>query len=95
MRSTPTGMIVQGPCASGKIAQSIVPDAAGAFTARGYYNPARSGFALSDIAPADIPADFAGKVSGKNLDLTLKIPGRPDTHYKLQRDAKMKFPKCD
>ena len=95
MRSTPTGMIVQGRCASGKIAHSILPDATGAFIARGYYNAQTSGLSLSDIAPTDQPADFTGKVSGKTLDLTLKIAGKPDTRYSLRRDAKIKFPKCN
>lgn len=95
VRASPTGTIVQGKCASGKISAPIIPDKAGTFTATGYFNPYTSGYRLSDIAPRDQIAYFNGKVSGNTLDLTMRINGKPDAHRILKRDAKIKFPKCN
>lgn len=95
LRTAPTGTIVQGKCASGKISAPIIPDKAGAFTATGYFNPYTSGYRLSDIAPRDQIAYFKGKVSGNTLDLTMRINGKPDAHHILKRNAKITFPKCN
>ena len=95
LRVAPTGVVVQGKCASGMITEQIVPDKTGAFTATGYYNPYTSGYRLSDLAPRDKLATFNGKVSGNTLILTMRMIGRTDeSRYVLKRDAKVKFGKC-
>jgi hypothetical protein len=96
LRPAQTGYVVQGKCAAGKINDRIVPDASGAFVAKGYFNAYTSGYRLSDIAPRDHAATFKGQVSGDRLTLTMRVAGRPDEmHYVLKRGAIVKFPKCD
>ncbi len=95
LRQAPSGIVVQGPCASGLIAGQVLVDKAGNFTATGYYNPYTSGYRLSDIAPRDHIAYFKGKVTGKTLDLTMRVQGKPEAHYVLKRDAKAKFARCN
>ena len=95
LRVAPTGVVVQGKCASGMITEQIVPDKTGAFTATGYYNPYTSGYRLSDLAPRDKLVTFKGKVKGNTLVLTMRMIGRPDeSRYVLKRDAPIKFGKC-
>lgn len=96
LRTVGTGYVVQGKCASGKITSQVVPDAAGAFAASGYYNVYTSGYRVSDLSRRDTPASFKGKVSGNTLNLTMRVKGRPeDVQVVLKRGAKIKFPACD
>lgn len=94
VRSTPTGTMVQGQCAWGKIEGRILLDRDGSFRATGYFNPYMSGYKLSDLARRDKPAMFEGRVTGKTMKLTLRIAKKPDRRLVLRQGAKTKFPKC-
>lgn len=110
LRSAGTGYVVQGKCAAGKINGTVVPDAAGAFTATGYFNPqgpvrrprsTASGDQLpvveplSQVAPRDRPALFKGKISGNTLTLLVRVAGGSgDKRHVLKRDAAIRFKDC-
>lgn len=110
LRPGGTGYVVQGKCAAGKITGTVVPDAAGAFTAAGYFNPqgpvrrplpTGSGDQLpvveplSQIAPRDRPALFKGQISGNTLTLLVRIAGSSgDTRHVLKRGAAIRFKDC-
>ena len=94
LRTAPTGFVVQGKCASGKIPTPIYPDSAGNFAVSGYFNPYSSGYRLADVAPRDTPARFKGKVAGNKLALTMQQNGKPDATFLLIRGAPSKFAPC-
>ena len=94
LHTAPTGTIVQGRCAWGKIAGGIWLQANGAFRAAGYFNPYSSGYKLSNIARRDKAAMFEGRVTGKTLALTMRIAGKPDRRVVLRRGAVIKFAEC-
>ena len=88
VRSAPTGTIVQGRCAWGKIEGRILLDRDGSFRATGYFNPYMSGYKLSDLARRDKPAMFEGRVTGKTMKLTLRIAKKPDRRLVLRQGAR-------
>jgi hypothetical protein len=110
LRSAGSGYVVQGKCAAGKISGTVVPDAAGAFTAAGYFNPQRPVRLslpigsrdqlpvvepLSQIAPRDRAALFKGQISGNKLTLLVRIAGSSgDTRHVLKRGAAIRFKDC-
>ena len=94
MRSAPTGTVVQGKCASGKIDQPILVDRDGRFSVTGYFNPYTSGYSLSDLAPRDQIAQFDGRVTDNILVLAMRISNQPDARYTLKRGAGIKFARC-
>lgn len=94
VRATPTGTIVQGQCAWGKIEGPIMPAADGRFQAKGYFNPYMSGYKISDLARRDQPATFEGRLIGKTMKLILHIATKPDRSLVLRWGATTKFPKC-
>lgn len=95
LRVVPTGVVIQGTCASGKIPVLVRVDHAGRFTANGYFNRDHPTIRLSDLAPRDTPALFSGELRGNGLALTIKIAGSPVQHFQLTRDAPVKFAKCN
>ena len=95
VRSAPTGTIVQGRCAWGKIEGRIALNPDGSFRATGYFNPYSSDVKrLSDLGRHDQPTVFDGRINGKTLRLTLRIANKPARQLVLRRGAKIKFPKC-
>ncbi len=92
--ATADSTIVQSDCSFGKIDGAITPDAAGGFTASGYFNDHTPGPQLAEIAPADRPAQFTGKLHGDTLQLTMMAKGQPARHFTLVRDKRIKFVRC-
>ena len=94
VRPAPTGTIVQGQCAWGKIEGRILLDGDGGFRVKGYFNPYSSGYRLSDINRRDLPAVFEGRVTGQTMRLTLRTANKPARRLVLREGARIKFPKC-
>lgn len=95
VRSAPTGTIVQGRCAWGKIEGRTALNPDGSFRAKGYFNPYSSDVKrLSDLGRRDQPTVFDGRVNGQTLRLTLRIANKPARQLVLRRNANIKFPKC-
>ena len=95
LRVVPTGAVVQGVCASGKIPVKVLVDRNGRFVANGYFNRYHPVIRLSDLAPGDTRARFAGELTGDVLVLTISIAGKPDQRHQLLRDAPARFATCD
>ena len=94
VRSAPTGTIVQGKCAWGKIEGPIWLDGDGGFKVSGYFNPYSSGYKLSDLGRRDQPAVFEGRITGRTLRLTLRVAEKPPRRVVLRQGAKITFPEC-
>ena len=95
LRAIAGGAMVQGKCAVGKITQPITLDKSGGFVARGYFNPATSGYRLSDLTPRDHPARFNGQVKGDTLLLTIQTGDKAaDRKFQLTRGKAIQFGKC-
>ena len=69
--ATSTGGSVEYDCATGRIAEPLVADAAGQFVATGTHTPGHGGPALPDETLPERPARYSGHVSGDLLTLTV------------------------
>jgi hypothetical protein len=85
---------IQSGCSSGRSDRPVTLDAAGTFRLKGYYNPPRSGYRLSDIAPRDRPAVFTGKVIGNTMDLEITAANSKPIRHTLHKNQPIKFPRC-
>ena len=94
LRVVPTGVVIQGNCASGKIPIKVRVDRNGRFVANGYFNRYHPVIRLSDLAPIDTQARFAGELTGNVLILTIAIAGKPTQRHRMVRDAPTKFATC-
>jgi hypothetical protein len=73
MEVTDSGATLDFDCASGAITETIAPDSAGKFSAKGRFARQRPGPTREDDNSEGEPATYTGVVNGENLTLTITL----------------------
>ena len=72
MEVTDSGATLDFDCASGSITESIAPDSAGKFSAKGLFARQHPGPTREDEEQGE-PASYSGTINGESLTLTIKL----------------------
>jgi hypothetical protein len=88
------GAIVQSGCTIGRMAEAVVPDKGGAFTARRYFGSPASMVVLTAAALLDRMAVYGGRVQGRLLLLSITVADKPEPLFRLQRGKTLRPEMC-
>src|SRR6185503_16855427 len=69
------GAQLEFDCATGEIAEPIVPGADGKFSVAGFHIPGHGGPFREDEVPVKLPAQFFGSIRGDKMTLDITIAG--------------------
>ncbi|HET6975304.1 MAG TPA: hypothetical protein VFI24_03200 [Pyrinomonadaceae bacterium] len=95
MEVTEAGATLDFDCASGAITESIVPDSAGKFSAKGRFARQRPGPTREDDVEGQ-PATFSGVLDGENLTLEITLAQNSEKmgQFKLAHGKTGRIRKC-
>lgn len=91
-----TGGRLDYDCASGSIAEPLIPAGDGTFSARGTHTPGQGGPDRIGYVPPSYPARYSGTVSGSSMILRVEVPSREIAigPLRLRRDEEPVLVRC-